>query len=80
MEVLQAHSDQIRDILDTSLVIDTESILTQPETAPIEIHLNKAVMRITNENLDNTLCIRYHNLAFTHIKGRAMLGSNPSSI
>ena len=49
VEVLQEHSGQVHDISDTSRVIDTESILQQPETAPIEIHLNKVVMRITND-------------------------------
>ena len=49
VEILQDHSDQVHDISEPSSVTDTECILPQPEKAPIEIHLNKAVMRITND-------------------------------
>ena len=49
VEILQDHSGQVHEISEPSHVEDTECILPQPETAPIEIHLNKAVLRITND-------------------------------
>ena len=41
VEILQDHSGQVHEISEPSHVEDTECILPQPETAPIEIHLNK---------------------------------------
>ena len=49
VEVLQDPSEHSRDATIFSNVIDTECNLPQTETAPIEIHLNKAVLRITND-------------------------------
>ena len=49
VEVLQDPSEHSRDATIFSNIIDTECSLPQTQTAPIEIHLNKAVLRITND-------------------------------
>ena len=56
VEILQDHSDQVHDISEPSHVTDTECILPQPETAPIEIRLfivKLKYRKVQNKNVGN---------------------------